>query len=297
MTGNPLIFDRTAVRRHRDRAAAGWSGHDFLFREVALRLADRLGDIRRTFPLALDLGGRDGLLARALADCGETRVGQVITADLSPAFTRLAPGLRLVADEEWLPFAEGVFDLVASCLCLHWVNDLPGTLVQINRSLKPDGLFLAAMLGGETLTELRECLLAAELAETGGVRPRTSPVAGVSDAGSLLQRAGFALPVVDSDVITVTYADALALMRDLRGMGETNALSDRSRAPTPGRILMRAAAEYAARHAGADGRIHASFEVITLTGWTPAEGQPRPLRPGSARHRLADALGTREGRL
>ncbi|MFD2262302.1 methyltransferase domain-containing protein [Lacibacterium aquatile] len=291
------IFDRVAVRRNRERSAAGFKGHDFLYREVAGRLVDRLADIMRTFSLALDIGGRDGLLARALAEAGEDKVGTVITADLSETYARSASAPALVADEEWLPFKDGCFDLVTSCLALHWVNDLPGALIQMNRALKPDGLLLAAMLGGETLSELKECLIAAELELRGGVSPRTSPVAGVSDAGMLLQRAGFALPVVDSDVITVTYPDALALMRDLRGMGESNAVNSRPRGLTPPAVLMKAAADYAQRHAGPDGRIVASFEIITMTGWTPAEGQPRPLRPGSAKTRLADALGAKETKL
>lgn len=291
------IFDRAAVRRQRERSAATFGQHDFLFREVAARLVDRLGDIMRSFPLALDIGGRDGLFARALKEVGEEKVGQVITADLAHGFVSSAPGLKLVADEEWLPFAEDSFDLVTSCLALHWVNDLPGALIQMNRALKPDGLFLGAMLGGSTLNELKECLVAAELEVRGGVSPRTSPVAGVSDAGMLLQRAGFALPVVDSDVVTVTYPDALALMRDLRGMGEVNAVQSRPRGLTPPAVLMKAAANYADRHRTVDGKIVASFEIITMTGWAPAEGQPRPLRPGSAKNRLADALGTRETKL
>jgi len=181
---------------------------------------------------------------------------------------------------------------VVSNLALHWTNDLPGALAQLRRALKPDGLLLAAMFGGETLAALRAALIEAELGETGGASPRVSPVADIRDAGMLLQRAGFELPVVDGDLITVSYADALALMRDLRGMGETNAVAERARTLTRRRVLARAAAGYPDRDA--DGRIQAGFQIIFLTGWSPHESQPKPLRPGSATTRLADALGSAE---
>ncbi len=286
------VFDRAAVRRHRDRAAAGLEDHDFLLREVAGRLAGRLADIRRDFPLALDLGCHGGALARALA--GRGGVERVVQADLSSAMLKQADGLRVAADEEFLPFAGASFDLVASALSLHWVNDLPGALVQIRRVLRPDGLLLAAMLGAGTLGELREAFAAAESAEEGGASPRISPFADVRDAGMLLERAGFALPVVDRDTITVSYPNALALMRDLRGMGESNALRERARRFTRRATVMAVAAVYAERFAGPDGRIPATFQVITLTAWAPHESQQQPLRPGSAKGRLADALDTRE---
>jgi SAM-dependent methyltransferase len=292
--GDPIdVFDRAAVRRHRDRAAAaGIEAHDFLLREVAGRLAGRLDDIRRRFPAALDLGCHGGVLARALE--GRGGVEHLVQTDLSPAMVRRAEGPRVVADEELLPFAAASFDLVASVLSLHWVNDLPGALVQIRRVLKPDGLLLAAMLGGNTLGELREAFAAAEIAEEGGASPRLSPFTDAREAGALLQRAGFALPVVDVDAITVTYPDALALMRDLRGMGEANAVRERRASFTRRATMMAAAAAYERRFAGADGRVPATFEVIYLTGWAPHEAQQKPLRPGSARARLADALGVRE---
>ncbi|RMD62753.1 MAG: methyltransferase domain-containing protein [Alphaproteobacteria bacterium] len=289
------VFDRRAVRRHRDRAAAGLARHDFLLREVAERVADRLDDITRRFPLALDLGCHHGVLAEILGPRGG--IETLIQCDLSPTLARAAAATgrpSLVADEEALPFAAGCLDLVLSVLSLHWVNDLPGALLQIRRALRPDGLFLGAMLGGRTLSELRTVLMEAELAEEGGVSPRVSPFADVRDVGNLLMRAGFALPVVDVDVIPVTYPDVLTLMRELRGMGESNAVAARRRGLTRRATLARAAALYAERFAGPDGRLPVTFEVLYLTAWTPAPDQPRPLRPGSARARLADALRTAE---
>ncbi len=292
-TSDAMIFDRRALRQHRDRAAAGFDGrYDFLVQEIGDRLLDRLEDIRRRFPVALDLGGHTGALARMQA--GRGGIETLLTADLSPAMIARAPGPKLVADEEWLPFADNSLDLILSCLSLHWINDLPGALIQANRALKPDGLFLAALLGGETLQELKASLAAAEIAETGTLVPRASPTVDIRDAGRLLQRAGFALPVVDSDTLTVSYPDVLALMRDLRGMGETNALTARARRPWRRSTLARAAADYADRFGTPDGRIEARFEVIFLTGWAPDASQPRPLRPGSAKSRLAAALGTVE---
>ena len=287
-----LVFDRRAVRAHRDRAAAGFAGFDFLLREAAERLADRLLDVKRQFPLALDLGCHTGQLAQALQ--GRGGIERLVQADLSPAMLTGAKGLRLAADEEFLPFAAQSFDAVFSVLSLHWVNDLPGALLQVNRSLKPDGLFLACMLGGETLAQLRDALLQAEADVTGGASPRVSPMAEVRDAGGLLQRADFALPVADSETIEVDYPDALKLMRDLRGMGESNALIGRQRRPTRRAVLAAAAAIYQSRHGRADGRIPARFQLITLTGWRPHESQQQPLRPGSAKSRLAAALDTAE---
>jgi SAM-dependent methyltransferase len=204
------------------------------------------------------------------------------------------PASCVVADEECLPYAPASFDLIVSSLSLHWVNDLPGALVQIRRALKPDGLFIGALFGRATLSELREALLEAELAECGGAGPRISPFVDVRDAGGLLQRAGFTLPVVDTDTITVSYSSALDLMRDVRGMGESNAVAERRRSFTRRSTLLRAAAIYADRHADEEHRIPATFQVVTLTGWAPHETQPKPLRPGSAVHRLSEALGVSE---
>jgi NADH dehydrogenase [ubiquinone] 1 alpha subcomplex assembly factor 5 len=305
MTANPpaapaeiLLFDRAQLRRQRERAARRFHAHDFLFAEVADRLLDRLGDITRSFPLAADIGCHGGMIAARLAGlpAAERRIGTLVQLDHAPAMAARASahGPVVAADEELLPFAQASLDLVLSGLSLQGVNDLPGVLAQAARALKPDGLLLAALLGGRSLHELRDALLAAEAEVTGGASPRVAPFVDVREAGALLQRAGFALPVVDSDVITVTYDDALALMRDLRGMGLGNALAARRRGPTPRSVLARAAVIYGERYRGVDGRVAASFEVVYLHGWKPAANQQRPLRPGSARARLADALGTVE---
>ncbi|MSO80938.1 MAG: methyltransferase domain-containing protein [Alphaproteobacteria bacterium] len=291
----PAPFDRALVRWRRHRAAATLARADFLFAEIADRLVERLGDVKRDFPLALDLGCRDGVLSRALLASG--RVGHAVAADLAPAMARaaLAAGITaLAADEEALPFADGAFDLVASLCTLDATNDLPGALVQIRRALKPDGLLLAALFGGETLTELREAWLAAEIAEEGGAGPRISPFVTLDVAAGLLQRAGFALPVADLDTITVTYSDALALMADLRAMGVAGALSLRRRTPTRRATLARVVAEYASRHATEDGRARATFQIVWLAGWAPAPGQPQPKPRGSASASLAGALGATE---
>jgi SAM-dependent methyltransferase len=286
------IFDRRIVRLRRDRAADGLAKHDFLLREVGERLADRLDDIKRRFPLALDLGCHTGELGRLLG--GRGGIESLVHCDLSPAMVARAPDLRLAADEEALPFGEATFDLVTSLLSLHWVNDLPGALTQIRLALKPDGLFLAAMLGGDTLKELRQALAEAEIAVEGGLSPRVSPFAGVRDAGSLLQRAGFALPVVDTETLTVVYPDPFKLIADLRAMGEANAIIERRRGLTRRATLFEAADRYRKAFADAEGRLPATFQVIYLTGWSPHDSQPKPLRPGSAKASLADALGATE---
>jgi len=283
------VFDPKTVRLHRDRAARAPGQADFLAREAAERLAERLEEVSRRFPLALDLGCRNGLMAEALQ--GRGGIETLISADPSPAFAVLGPRPSLALEPEVLPFAPASFDLVLSALSLHWVNDLPGALLQLRQALKPDGLLVVSVLGGETLHELRGSLMEAEIEEEGGASPRVSPFADGRDLGGLLQRAGFALPVVDSDRVTATYADALALMRDLRAMGEANAVAERRKTFTRRATLARAAAIYQERHGLPDGRIPASFEIITLTAWAPHESQPKPLRRGSATARLADALG------
>ncbi len=298
MSAKDEPFDRAAHRSHRCRAAGRLKDHDFLLREVGARLVDRLDDVKRDFPTVLDLGCHGGELGQLIA--GRRGHSTLVQCDLSPAMAARAQGANgvsahvLAADEERLPFTDASFDLVLSNLSLHWVNDLPGTLVQIRRVLKPDGLFLGAMLGGETLHELRHALMEAELACEGGASPRVSPFAGVRDAGDLLQRAGFALPVADCDTITVTYEGALALMRELRGMGESNATSHRRRGFSRRATLMETAAAYQRRHATPDGRIPATFEVIYLGAWAPHPCQPKPLAPGSASNRLAEALDAPE---
>ncbi len=286
----PRIFDRRLHRLRLDRAAKGYAG--FLHARAAEDAVDRLSTILRDFPLAVDLAARDGAFARALPGSpAAARVGTVVEADLSPAMLAGREGPRLAADEERLPFAEGRLDLAVSLLSLHWTNDLVGALVQIRRALKPDGLFLGAFLGGATLTELRQSLLEAEAEVSGGAGPRVSPFADGLDAAGLLQRAGFALPVSDVDRVTVTYDHPLKLLADLRAMGETNVLHARSARPLTRDGLARTFAIYVERFGDAQGRVPATFEIIGVTGWAPHATQPKALKPGSAKMRLADAIG------
>jgi SAM-dependent methyltransferase len=287
MTQSHVVFDRILLRARRRRAQA-LGAATFLLDRVAEDLAERLDAVLREFPVAADVGTPTDAVRRTLA--GKPSVGMLIAA--SPAPT--GSGWRVAADEEALPFRDGALDLVVSALALQWVNDLPGALVQIRRALKPDGLLLAAMLGGDTLTELREAFAAAESEIEGGVSPRVAPFADLRELGGLMQRAGFALPVIDSDRLTVRYDSAFALMRDLRAMGAANVLSERRRAPLKRRTLLRMAAIYAERFADADGRVRATFEIAWLSGWSPHESQQKPLKPGSAARRLADALGAKE---
>lgn len=274
------VFDRHLLRRRRDRAAPHISHYDFLYAEVAEQLAERLSVVKKEFPLVVNLGSAPGVAF-------EKRAGteRIIRMDMSSA---MKPDV--VADEEFLPFRNGSIDAVISNLNLHWVNDLPGTLLQIRQALKPDGLFLGALLGNESLKELRQCLMEAELAVTGGASPRVSPFADAHDIGALMQRAGFALPVVDSDVITIQYANPLKLMQDLRGMGASNATYNRLMKPTRRSVIMKAAHLYHEKFADAESFVPATFHVIYAIGWAPHENQPKPLRPGSAQNKLAEAL-------
>jgi SAM-dependent methyltransferase len=280
-----MIFDRPAIRRHRERAAGLDPAGRFLRREVQARLADRLADIRRGFSRVLDLGSGEGELGALLGGAPDL----VVALDPAYRFARRAP-VAVVGEEAFLPFAEASFDLVVSTLGLHWVDDLPGALIQLRRVLRPDGLLLAALFGGETLHELRAALTLAELELTGGARPRVSPVADLRDLAGLLQRAGFALPVAETDRLTLTYPSAFALLAELRALGETSALAERPRHFTRRRLFLRAAEIYAERFGAADGRIPATFEVITLTAWAPAPSQPQPLRRGSGEVPLSKAL-------
>jgi SAM-dependent methyltransferase len=276
----------------RDRVTGQAAEHDFLLAMVADDLIERLASIKRRFPTLLDLNAHHGLLGRRLR--GLPGVETVIEMERAPRLLAQCEGPRVLADEEALPFRAQTFELVVSALGLQFVNDLPGTLAQVRRVLKPDGLFLGAMLGGNTLIELRRAFAVAEEEVEGGASPRVAPFADVRDMGSLLQRAQFALPVSDAHTLTITYPDPLALMRELRAMGAGNVLHARRRVPLKRAILMRAIDYYREQFGLADGRVPATFEVITLTGWAPHESQQQPLRPGSARARLADALGTSE---
>lgn len=287
-----ILFDRALLARRRARAAAAMASADFLLREVAADFADRLSLIRRDFSLAVELGGHTGLVAERLASLAN--IGTVVRAERVAALLAGAPGPALVCDEELLPFAPGSLDLVVAPLSLQWINDLPGTLAQIAAALRPDGLFLAALPGGGTLGELRQALAGAEAELTGGASPRVAPSVAVREMGGLLQRAGFALPVADTDRLTVGYESMFALLRDLRAMGATSVLVERPRRPLARAVLMRAAEIYGERFRRPDGRVTATFEIITATGWKPHESQQKPLRPGTAQRRLADALGARE---
>jgi SAM-dependent methyltransferase len=288
MAENPMIFDRALLRRRRHRAAA-LGPATFLLDRVAGDLAERLATVLRRFDLAVDLGTPGDAVRNALARLES--VGKIVAADVMPDATR---GEIFVTDEEALPFGDATLDLVVSALALQFVNDLPGVLVQVRRALKPDGLLLAALLGGETLTELRQSFAEAESDIEGGVSPRVAPFADLRDLGALLQRAGFALPVTDVDRVTVRYDSVFGLMHDLRRMGATNALLARRRTPLKRATLQRMAEIYAQRFADNDGRVRATFEIVWLSGWAPHPDQQQPLKPGSAKARLADALGTRE---
>ncbi|KZM50482.1 methyltransferase domain-containing protein [Labrenzia sp. OB1] len=295
MTAQPDLFDRTLFRRRRERALrAAKPGADFLLQAVADDLEDRLMMVNRSFRTAVDLGGHTGLVSRAVSGSGKAE--SLIRADLFSADPNL-PAPDLVCDDAALPFRDQSVDLIVSALNLQFVNDLPGSLVQIRRALAPDGLFLATLPGAGTLTELRDCLTRAELEITGGAAARVLPFADTRDLGGLLQRAGFALPVTDLDTLTVRYDTMFALLADLRAMGATSVLKDRSRTPLTGAILLRAAELYAQNHSDPDGRIRATFALVTLSGWAPHESQQKPLSPGSAKSRLADALGAQERKI
>jgi SAM-dependent methyltransferase len=284
------LFEFAALAGRRDRAMRlGFAGGaDFLHREVAGLMAERLAEVTRDFPRAALIGTGAGVVASALRPDG-TGLTQL---DPSPAMA-VAAGAQVLAGDT-LPLAEGAFDLVVSTLLLHLANDPVGQLIQMRRALKPDGLMLAALFGGQTLNELRSALAEAEAECEGGLSPRVAPMAEIRELGGLLQRAGFAMPVADSERLVVTYATPLHLMRELRAMGETNILTARRRQPLRRATLMRACELYAQHFGAPDGRVRATFEIVFLTGWSPGPDQPKALRPGSAASRLADALGARE---
>ena len=277
MTNNsaPRIFESRAYALHRSRAVRR-AGASFLEADVAENLSERLSAVNRQFTKALDLSSRDAAF-RLLQ-------GHAANWTRTPVAT----------EEQALPFADGTFDLVTSVLSLHALNDLPGALSQIRRVLKPDGLFLGSLFGGGTLGELRRAFAFGESETIGGVSPRIAPFADVRDLGGLLQRAGFALPVADVERIDVAYSEFMTLANDLRALGETNALAERSRKFLRRDTLAVTLARYAATDADESGRLRASFDVIYLTAWAPHESQQKPLAPGSAKARLAGALGVPE---
>jgi SAM-dependent methyltransferase len=300
MSGAPNIFDRKLLHDRRARQARRSCGKalpDFLLAHAAEDVIERLALIKRRFSKAISVGSYHGTMARRLRDLG---VDEVTETDMVADLLERGGGgpSAVIADEEALPFAEGSFDLAVSVLALQYVNDLPGTLARIRRLLCPDGLFIGVVLGGATLNELRQAMLMAEIEMRGGASPRIMPFVDVRDAGGLLQRAGFALPVSDADTLMVSYATALDLMRELKAMGATNVLSERARVPVTRSLLLRAAEIYAEHFPAADGtgRVVSTFELVTLTGWSPDPSQQRSLRPGSAQVRLADALRLRDDR-
>jgi hypothetical protein len=281
------IFNRQHLRQHRARAAHNFHHHRFLYDWCEQDILDRLSIIRRNFPATALLHDRSSNgFRRDLSDRKD--ISLLISLSENPGSG------SIVADSEFIPLAPGSMDMIISILDLHTVNDLPGTLLQIRQALKPDGLFIACMAGGETLYELRSVLMETELQMTGGASPRVFPFADKQQMGALLQRAGFALPVVDSDILHVSYRNLFHLMDDLRGMGESNIIAERGKNFIPRSFFMQADEIYGQHFRSEDGTITASFEIISLIGWAPHKSQQAPLRPGSAKVRLSDALGTRE---
>lgn len=292
-----VLFNRQRLRQNRERARENFTEHNVLFEEVSAQLFDRLQGINRPFHRILDLGSRSFSLSKSLAKQDASRF--IVHSPTSPDVNKLLTHHVCVADEEWLPFRDTSFDLILSNLNLHWANDLPGALVQIRRALKPDGFFLSALFGGETLYELRECLYEAEMQLRGGVSQHISPFADIQDCGSLLQRAGFTLPVVDKERFTLTYQNSFQLMRELRGMGESNILNSRDKRFMPSALFIEADRIYRSRYAtksenGVSGTINATFDILFIAGWAPHDNQQKPLKPGEASSRLAKALNTHE---
>jgi SAM-dependent methyltransferase len=282
----PRLFEPRVVRAHRQRAAKGFAEAAFLHKRSAADLAERLEAIPRRFERALLLGCPHLVWSELIARRIAQRIGARVDADILDAC--------VVVEHDRLPFADASFDLIVAPLFLHWANDLPGALVQLRRSLRPDGVLLASLFGTDTLQELRHALLAADTAVAGGAGPRVAPFTDMRDAAHLLQRAGFALPASDRDEVTVRYREFLRLLYDLRAMGETAALVDRSPRGLSRRLLAQAERCYRQDHSDSEDRLVATFEIVTLTGWAPHESQQQPLKPGSATTRLADALGVSE---
>ncbi len=290
----PIMFDRARVTRNRDRASSRFREYAFLKGRESNQLLERLSDTSREFGRALDIGAHDGQASEALRESG--KVKEIIALESASgmlAALRSAGFETASWENENLDFPEANFDLVTSVLTLHWINDLPGLLSQVRRVLAPDGLFLACLFGGGTLAELRAALIEAESDITGGISPRLSPLPGLQDMAGLLQRAGFALPVADVERVTVRYSHPMKLLADLKGMGEQAAFAPRegqARRPLSRRMLARMSEIYTARFSEPDGKVRATFEIIWLSGWAPHESQPKPLRPGSGKFSLADAV-------
>jgi SAM-dependent methyltransferase len=291
MTSAPVVFDRAAVRRNWRRAQR-LGPATFLIDRAAEDLCERLSAVVRRFELAVDLASPTDAVRRRLR--GTDLVSTIVAVTDPAAAPAPEDDLTILADAEALPLREDSLDLVVSALALQFVNDLPGTFVQVRCALKPDGLFLAALIGGDSLAELRQAFATAESEREHGASPHVAPFADVRAIGTLLQRAGFALPVIDVEKLVVRYASPFGLMRDLRRMGATNALAERRRTPLKRGTLLRMAEIYAERFSDPDGRVRATFDIVWLSGWKPHASQQQPRRPGSAKARLADALGTRE---
>ena len=288
-----FIFDEKLLARRRERALANRSGNaDFLLDLAAGEMAERLSVVERQFPEAVELHGGTGITAKKAMATG--KVETIRRAETSAIFANAGEQVEIAALDD-VPLEPSSVNLILSPMALHVVNDMPGAFVRIRRALKPDGLFLAAIPGAGTLAELRDVLLAAEAELTGGASPRVIPFADVRDIGGLLQRAGFALPVVDAESHTVRYDSLFPLMRDLRAMGMANPLAGRSRKPLGRAFFLRAAEIYAERYSDPDGRIRATFSIIYASGWAHHESQQQPLKPGSAKVRLADALKNLDG--
>ncbi len=289
MTQPEPIFDHDLLNQRRNRWARHVKAQDFLLRRVGEDFCGRLAVINRSFAKTLILGAHHGIVGKELAALES--VDWIISAETADQLLAQCQGTRIKADQEWLPFKDAGLDLIVSPLTLHYANDLPGSLAQIRRALKNDGLFLGSMLGGYTLTELRQAWLQAEAEITGGAAPRVAPFADIRDLGALLQRAGFALPVVDSERLTVNYATPLALMQELKAMAASNPLAARTRKPVTKKLLKRACEIYSDQFAdSATGRCPATFEILTISAWAPDESQQKPLPRGSAKMHLSEAL-------
>ena len=289
-----MLFDRARWIRNRDRASSNFDQYAFLKVRESTQLLDRLRDSQREFDHALDLFSHTGQAIQTLKESGSVRKISALEPSLAMSALISDTGIDLpVMADEKLPFEPHTFDLVVSVLALHWANDLSGLLSQVRTVLKPDGLFLASLFGGGTLSELRSALIEAESEITGGVSPRLSPLPSLQDMAGLLQRAGFALPVADVERVTVRYDHPMKLLQDLKGMGEQAAFAPREgqeRRPLSRRILARMSEIYFERFRDEDGKVRASFEIIWLSGWAPAANQPKPLKPGSGKFSLADAV-------
>lgn len=293
----PSLFDRARVTRNRDRASLQFEDYAFLKARESTQLFERLQDISRSFDRALDLGAHTGQASAAMLRTG--KVKDILALEAAPGMLSQlrSVGFETIAgSEDRLPFQPGTFDLIVSVLALHWANDLPGVLSQIRSVLKPDGLFLGCLFGADSLMELRAALIEAESELIGGVSPRLSPLPGLQDIAGLLQRAGFALPVADRDEVVVRYSHPMKLLEDLKGMGEQAAFMPRegqARRPLSRRLLARMSEIYFDRFREPDGKVRATFKIIWMSGWAPHESQPKPLKPGSGKFSLADAVRQR----